>query len=189
MTVIVARVRRAGSYGDGMTSDGDAYLDKSASAGRMGKAVEHLVAAACILSTRGELNVSTSLVDDEGVDLVFHRRDSSATLAVQVKARTSDSKRVREGGFVAFVRSQTFRPRPDLDLLFVAVDVDRGAVMKAWLVPSQEFAGTVSANSRGRLRFAASMKPSSRDRWEPRRLEPEQLAPTILARVTALDGR
>ena len=48
----------------------DEYLDKSPSAGRMGKAVEYLVAASCILATRGELNVSTSLVDDEGVDLV-----------------------------------------------------------------------------------------------------------------------
>jgi hypothetical protein len=58
----------------------------------MGKAAEYLVAAACILATRGELNVSTSLVDDEGVDLVFNRRDSPATLAVQVKARMSDGK-------------------------------------------------------------------------------------------------
>jgi hypothetical protein len=47
----------------------EARLDKSAGAGRMGKAAEHLVAAACVLSTRGELNVSTSMVDDEGVDL------------------------------------------------------------------------------------------------------------------------
>ena len=46
--------------------DENAYLDKSASAGRMGKAVEYLVAAACILSTRGELNVSTSMVDVDG---------------------------------------------------------------------------------------------------------------------------
>jgi hypothetical protein len=43
----------------------EARLDKSAGAGRMGKAAEHLVAAACVLSTRGELNVSTSMVDDE----------------------------------------------------------------------------------------------------------------------------
>lgn len=64
----------------------------------MGKAAEHLVAAFCILTTRGELNVSTSLVDDEGVDLVFHRRNSTATLAVQVKARMSDSKRVQSDG-------------------------------------------------------------------------------------------
>lgn len=74
------------------TDELDDYLEKSLSAGRMGKAVEYLVAAACILASRGELNEATSLVDDEGVDLVFNRRGSSATLAVQVKARTSDSK-------------------------------------------------------------------------------------------------
>jgi hypothetical protein len=96
----------------------ESYLEKSGSAGRMGKAVEYLVAASCILATEGELNVSTSLVDDEGVDLVFHRRNSSATLAVQVKARMSTSKRVRSQGVVAFVRSQTFKPRDDLDMLF-----------------------------------------------------------------------
>src|SRR4051794_32955551 len=39
--------------------------------GRLGKAVEHLVAATCILTSGLELNASTSFVDDEGVDLVF----------------------------------------------------------------------------------------------------------------------
>ena len=86
----------------------DGYLGKSASAGRMGKAVEYLIAAARILSTRSELNVSTSMVDDEGVDLVFHRRNHTAALAVQVKARMSDSKNVQNDSMVAFVRSQTF---------------------------------------------------------------------------------
>ena len=33
----------------------DDYLGKSSTAGRMGKAAEYLIAAACILSTRGEL--------------------------------------------------------------------------------------------------------------------------------------
>jgi uncharacterized protein GlcG (DUF336 family) len=46
--------------------------------------VEHLVAASCILASGAMLNVSTTLVDDEGVDLVFHRREGTATLAVQV---------------------------------------------------------------------------------------------------------
>lgn len=154
----------------------------------MGKAVEYLVAAACILSTRGELNVSTSMVDDEGVDLVFHRRDHSATLAVQVKARMSDSKRVQGEGFVAFVRSQTFKARPDLDMLFVAVDIERGAVMKAWLVPSLDFAAQVKANAQGRLRFVASMKEGTKDRWSPLRLEASELAPAILKRLAELEG-
>lgn len=49
-----------------------------------GQAVEHLVAATCILTSGFELNVSTSLVDDEGVDLVLHRRDQPTTRAVQI---------------------------------------------------------------------------------------------------------
>lgn len=57
-------------------ADQDDYLLKAPSSARMGKAAEYLVAAACILASRGELNVATSLVDDEGVDLVFHRRGS-----------------------------------------------------------------------------------------------------------------
>jgi hypothetical protein len=40
---------------------------KHAASARKGKAVEHLTAASCILASGGELNASTSLVDDEGV--------------------------------------------------------------------------------------------------------------------------
>lgn len=64
-----------------MTEPADAYTSKSPDAGRLGKAAEYLVAAVCILATRGRLNVSTSIVDDEGIDLVFHLRESTATLA------------------------------------------------------------------------------------------------------------
>jgi hypothetical protein len=170
-------------------SAGDDYTTKSAESGRMGKAAEHLVAAFCILATRGELNVSTSLVDDEGVDLVFHRRNSTATLAVQVKARMSDSKRVQSKGFVAFVRSQTFTPRPGFDLLFVAIDIIRGAIMKAWLIPSLDYDQKLGKpNSRGRYRFGASMKDGTNDRWRPYRLEANQLPEVILSRLDALSS-
>jgi hypothetical protein len=165
------------------------YTQKSADAGRMGKAAEHLVAAFCILATRGALNVSTSLVDDEGVDLVFHRRGSTRTLAVQVKARMSDSKRIQSEGFVAFVRSQTFVPREDLDMLFVAIDVVHGIVMKAWLVPSTVYAETLGEpNSKGRYRFSASMKDGSNDRWKRYRLEAHELPPAVLRRLEQLEA-
>jgi hypothetical protein len=158
-----------------MSYDED-YLDKSPAAARMGKAAEYLVAASSILATRGELNVSTSLVDDEGVDLVFHRRGSSATLAVQVKAR-----------LMAFVRSQTFQPRTGLDMLFVAVDVERGAIMTAWLIPSGTFREMVTEpNSVGRFRFSASMKSDSKDRWTPFRLTAAELPRRILVRLSEL---
>lgn len=137
----------------------DGYLQKSPDAARMGKAAEYLLAAVCILATPGLLNVSTSIVDDDGVDLGFHLRDSTATLAVQVKARMSDGGVATTGRFQAQVRSATFRPRDDLDLLFVLIDIERGAIDTAWLVPSAEFdelRGTPT--TRGTLRFSASSK-------------------------------
>lgn len=80
-------------------------------AARKGKTVEHLVAATCVLSSGLKLNVSTSLVDDEGVDLVFHRREQSTTLAVQVKSRTIAAKTIANGSrFQANVGANTFRP-------------------------------------------------------------------------------
>lgn len=173
-----------------MDEEDDASTGLSpADASRMGKAAEHLIAAFCIMATRGALNVSTSLVDDEGIDLVFHRRGSTATLAVQVKARMSDSKRVQSEGFYAFVRSQTFAPRDNLDMLFVAVDVDRGAVMKAWLVPSTTYAEAAGTPDKaGRYRFRASMKSQTNDRWRPYRLEAHELPPAVLSRLDHLQA-
>lgn len=170
-------------------ADDEEHLEKSPSAARMGKASEYLVAASCILATRGELNVSTALVDDEGVDLVFHRRGSAATLAVQVKARMSTTVVVQRGQCLANVRAQTFQPRPDLDMLFLAVDVERAAIMTAWLVPSGVFDEMVGEpNAKGLHRFSASMKPGSKDRWAPYRLTATALPRRILARLAELEG-
>jgi hypothetical protein len=170
-------------------SDDEEYVEKSPAAARMGKAAEYLVAAFAILATGGELNVSTSLVDDEGVDLVFHRRGRSATLAVQVKARGSTGSQVQQDRLTASVRSQTFRPRSDLDMLFVAVNVGRGVIMKAWLMPSPAFGAVVpEPNSKGRFRFSASMKPVSTDRLTPFRLEAAELPWRILTRLAELEA-
>ena len=165
------------------------YLAKSADAARMGKAAEYLVAASAILATRGELNVSTSIVDDDGVDLVFHRRGHTATLAVQVKSRMSDGVLVGTGRVQANVRDATFRPRRDLDMLFIVVDPQEGRITTAWLVPSIEFDELVSTpNGQGRRVFAASMKPGAGDRWRRWRLTAAELAPRVLDRLAELDA-
>lgn len=163
---------------------------RHAGSGRKGKAVEHLIAASCILATGGELNASTSLVDDEGVDLVFHRRGTSRTLAVQVKARFSDVEgsvhlRTKER-FIADVRAVTFQPRDGLAMLFVAAnaaDADFGPV---WLVPSHEFSRHALRTGHDKLRFTASAKATSNDKWTPYRLTKQQLAPAILERLESL---
>lgn len=166
----------------------DDYLEKSPNAARMGKAAEYLVSAFCILVTQGQLNVSTSMVDDEGVDLVFHQRGSTSTLAVQVKARMLSSTLAQRGSFQAFVRSQTFTPRHDLVLLFVSVDDKQGQLDQAWLVPSVEFDKRKGVATRqGRYRFVASLKEGSQDQWATFRLSPSQLPEMILKRLEDLD--
>jgi hypothetical protein len=52
----------------------------------MGEAAEYLVAATCILASRGKLDVATQLIDDEGIDLWFSSADAASSLAVQVMA-------------------------------------------------------------------------------------------------------
>ena len=157
--------------------------------GRTGKAVEYLVAASSILMSGGALNASTALVDDEGVDLVFHRRDGTATLGVQVKSRTTDAATIQRGRFLADVRSETFRPRDDLYILYVVVDRVDAVLALLWLVPSRVLAERKAPNSQGRLRFSASMNPESRDQWSQFRVERQELAPRILALLDEIEGR
>ncbi|MDX2355965.1 hypothetical protein [Dietzia sp. PP-33] len=165
----------------------DDYLQKSPDSGRMGKAAELLVAATCILQSRAKLNVSTSIIDDEGVDLVFHLREHTATLAVQVKARMSDGLVVERGRFQAHVRNSSFYPRGDLDMLFVFVDVADGSIRQSWLVPSPAFAANTTANARGRRVFSAATSSSSGDKWSEFRVAEGMLASTVVKRLQSSD--
>lgn len=165
---------------------------KHTASARKGKAVEHLIAASCILASGGELNASTSLVDDEGVDIVFHRRGRSRTLAVQVKSRFDEaggSKHLHEQGrFIGDVRDVTFQPRDGLYLLFVAVRSKNADFGPVWLVPSHEFAAKAQhvGATKHVLRMSASAKPTSQDQWRPFRLAKDELASAILAALDRL---
>jgi len=167
---------------------------KDAQAARKGRAAEALIAATCVLASAGELNALTALVDDEGVDVGFKRRDGSRTLDVQIKARFSDdagSAILRERGqFVANVGRNTFRPRPDLAMLFVAIDAAQARIDCAWLVPStdlEQLGLAVAGGGNPRLRFAASAKPGSQDQWHAYRCAGTQLPAAILQAVTELE--
>lgn len=151
-------------------------------AARKGKAVEHLIAASCILASGCELNASTSLVDDEGVDIVFHRRGRSRTVAVQVKSRFEGTSMLsKKGAFVAGVRKVAFRPRDDLYMLFVVVNPDAPDFGPLWLVPSHVFDERIKPNPTGLMRFRASAKENTQDQWAKYRLSKAELPGKLLA--------
>lgn len=85
---------------------------------------------------------------------------------------------------MAFVRSQTFTPQPNLEILFVAVDVTRCVVMKAWLVAAPGLRG--HANRSQQLRARQVLRVDERyakERWRAYRLEAEDLPVTVLKRL------
>lgn len=152
-----------------------------ADAGRKGKAVEHLIAALCVLGSDGDLNAWTSLVDDEGVDLVLQRRNQPETLSLQVKSRLTTAKGIAERKrFQSQVRAATLRPRDDLYMLFVVANpatIDLGPI---WLIPSEEFIKKAPAGSNGKHRFVASARPGTKDQWAGYLVEKTQLPSRLL---------
>lgn len=153
-----------------------------ADASRKGKAVEHLIAALCVLGSDGELNAWTSLVDDEGVDLVLQRRNRPETLALQVKSRLTTARGIAERKrFQSQVRAATLRPRDDLYMLFVVANPTTFDLGPIWLVPSKEFIENAPAGSSGKHRFVASAKPGTKDRWAEYLVEKTQLPSRLLA--------
>ena len=126
------------------------------------------------------LNVATTFVDDEGVDLVFTRRERSTTLAVQVKSRSTDAVEiVKYNRFSARVGANTFRPRRDLYMLYVLVDRQQGTFERGWLVPSTRLA-KATTDTKGRYKFVASLNPDSKDQWSRYRFRRDELAGRIL---------
>lgn len=163
--------------------------ERSPHASRIGKAVEHLVAASCILASDAQLNVSTSLVDDEGVDLVFHRRGATATLAVQVKSRSSDTTVVQRRRFIANVRQATFSARDDLYMLFVVVHRATARLGPVWFIRSTEFEKHSTRSGSTSLRISANAGPAASDRWLPYRMPFDKLPARIISVLDGLEER
>jgi hypothetical protein len=139
---------------------------KHVDSGRKGKAVEHLIAALCVLGSDGELNAWTSLVDDEGVDLVIQRRNRPETLSLQIKARFTTAKGIAEKQrFHSLVRKATLRPRKDLYMIFVVVNpatLDLGPI---WVIPSRRLVRGAPLSPTEKYKFVASAKSESKDKW------------------------
>jgi hypothetical protein len=155
---------------------------------RRGIASESLVASMCVLGSDGELNVATSLVDDEGVDLVFYRSAGRPTLSVQVKSHFFDAPgKIQRKRANAFLNPDTFRPRPDLYLLVLVVDQYEARIQTAWFVPSVEFSESKTGKNR---RFQASPDRDLGSPWEDYLMDhpgAEELADRVMSALEGLE--
>jgi hypothetical protein len=148
---------------------------------RKGRAVEHLIAALCVLGSDGELNAWTGLVDDEGIDLVLQRRERPETIAVQVKSRFTTAKGLAERQrFQSQVRRATLRPRSDLYMLFVVADPKALELGPIWLIPSRDFVRKAPLGSNAKYKFVASARDGTADKWSGYLVERTDLPKRLL---------
>jgi hypothetical protein len=162
------------------------HMDSS----RKGKAVEQLIGALCVLGSDGELNAWTSLVDDEGVDLVVQRRERPETIALQVKARLTTAKGIAERQrFQSQVRKATLRARADLYMLFVVANPKTLDVGPIWLIPSKEFSRGAPVGSNKKHKFVASAKSGSADKWSRYLVDKTDLPTALLSALRQRSSR
>lgn len=154
-----------------------------------GRAIEQLVAAHCVLASGGALNVSTPMYDDEGVDLVFSLRGQPTTLAVQVKSRFSNSRRVRSGSFRMDVKKSTFKARPGLALIGVLYSEKTHQVSATWVIPSSQFWRLVRGQRHGVGKvwvMRTGLNEHKADKWSRFRKDWAQVPALVVGLLTDL---
>jgi len=91
-----------------------------------GKIAATLIGVACAQRSNGDINFAAPFVDDEGIDLIFFKKDGGGkVILAQVKSRMMQSKLLSRGIFRVQVRKASFKPREGYYFIFVAFDQAR----------------------------------------------------------------
>jgi hypothetical protein len=148
---------------------------------QIGKVGETIVAAQLMLTTKGRLSPFLPIADDGGIDFLVYDKVTHRALPVQVKSRVNKGSRVGSRPVQFDVRRATFATRRDSFLLAVLLDLARGEVQRAWLIPMSKLA---KVSQRDTKTFSITPSPSdtSKDRYAPYRCDAmDEVATRLLA--------
>jgi len=149
-------------------------MDKS----QIGRAGELAIELYALITSRGEVDVYTPVVDDDHVDLVAGIRGGPPTLGIQVKT----TPRLDRSGLVeARASHPAGHIREDPNFLYAVVLLDAVRIEAVWLIPSPDFnrlAYRIVEGGREVLEFRA--RPSGDDAFQSFRIDPLQVGPAII---------
>lgn len=110
---------------------------------------------------------------------MFNRWGKSSTLAIQVKARTTEAATIKGKSFSADVKRSTFQPRLGFYVLFTVVDRPTASLGPMWLVPSTALESRNPGKEK--IRFQANMNPSGDGQWDQFSITQAELPSRILS--------
>ena len=152
---------------------------------QVGTIGEMTVAAQLMLGSGGRFSPFLPFADDDGIDLIVYDKVTGTSLPVQVKARTS-AKLGKSDTILFDVRRKTFSEHPGSFLLAILLDLDKGKIDRAWLIPMVELSGLARVKP-DTLSITPSAKESSNDRYSPYRCT--DMAEVARRLATHLDTR
>jgi hypothetical protein len=164
-----------------MPHDCAVAVDKS----QLGRAGELALSLYALITSRGELELFSPVVDDDHVDLVGSLRGGLPRLALQVK--TADS--VDRNGLVEARASYPLGAvREDPAFLYAVLLLESVQIRALWLIPSPDFNRLVyrdAVGGRDVLEFRAS--PTGDGVFSAFLVSPLSVGPTLVARMSASD--
>ena len=152
-------------------------MDKS----QVGRAGELAVELYALVTSAGELDIYSPVVDDDHVDLVAGIRGGPPTLGIQVKATDNLD---RAGLVEARASYPIGRVRDDANFLYAVVLLQAVRIEALWIMRSPDFNRLAYRNVNGGrevLEFRAS--PGRNDVFSTFRIDPMQLGPALIARI------
>lgn len=152
----------------------------SISSSQKGWITEGLVAMAMILHSGGRLAPYSPAADDHGIDLLVYDKQTARTVALQVKAWTSQPDKA---GTIQFdTRKATFQVWPNLFSVMVYVPFPSTVIEQVWLIPSEDIP-TVAHSYKSKYALTCSIKPESKDKASAYRCSPDVFIERILNRI------
>ena len=148
-------------------------MDKS----QIGRAGELAIELYTLVTSGGDIDIYSPVVDDDHVDLVAGIRGGPPTLGIQVKT----TPHLDHSGLVeARASYPAGRIREDPNFLYAVVLLDAVRIEALWLIRSPDFnrlAYRIVGGGREILEFRG--RPSGDDAFGTFRIDPMQIGPTL----------
>ena len=151
---------------------------------QLGRAGELALTLYALITSEGQVELYSPVVDDDHVDLVGAIRGGLPAIGLQVKTEDHLDKNGQVEARASYPQGTV---RDDPAFLYVVVLLESVQIRKVWLIPSPDFnhqAYRATHGGREVLEFRAY--PDRPDRFTQFRVDPLQLGPALMAKISAI---
>jgi hypothetical protein len=151
---------------------------------QLGRAGELALTLYALITSEGQVELYSPVVDDDHVDLVGAIRGGLPAIGLQVK--TEDH--LDEDGLVeARASYPQGTVREDSAFVYAVALLQSVQIRAAWLVPSPDFNRLAyRATERGREVLAFRAYPDRQDKFSTFQVDPLQLGPALMSKISAM---